>query len=147
MNAFLRGMFAFSCLFGMFMLSGCQKEEEEPVGGDSGIVGAWNLVMIEEGDVSSTPEELGTTVVYTYNADGTYNAHFTLSFYGELYEQDENGTYTLEGNNLFLCWEENGEEQSSISEVRALTEKQLVVAEHYGNEGSTVESIRTYERI
>lgn len=133
-----------SLLATSLLFSACKKDNNQ----NGSIVGKWNLTMINEGDLSSTPEEQGATATYEYREDGTYHAEFTLEFYGELLEQQEDGNYTIDGKQLHLSWVEDGEQMSQDNEIQELTETTLVIKERYEDgELGMIESIKTYERV
>ena len=129
---------------GMMMTSSCKPDE--PTTAEL-LLGTWKLTNITEGSVSRTPAELGSTMFYFFKDDGTYSAHYTLEFYGELYQQDENGTYTLDDKTITLTYTEDGETFVEQKVIQEIDETHMVTDETITNDAlGEIHSIRTYEK-
>lgn len=126
----------------LFTLSSCGKDNSEL------IIGKWGLETIAEGDILDHVQDLGISATYEYKSDGTYHALFTMEFYGELIEQEEDGSYTIDDQNICRTWVEDGETMTETDEIKTLDKNTLAVISRYTDgELGTIESLRTYTRL
>lgn len=136
------------CAALMLCLASCKKDPA-PTTAEQ-LVGQWELTLITEGNISREPSSFGSTMSYSFAADGTYQAHYRLEFRGNTYTQEEQGTYVLdeESKALDLTYQDEGETITDHKTILAIDEQHLQMDEIYVDpELGEIHSIRDYKRL